>query len=52
MLRAAVPKLFCASVALTVKPGVPVVVGVPLITPVAGFSVSPFGSAPVWRLHV
>ena len=44
-----VPK---ALVALTVKVAVPNTVGVPLMTPVEAFKVSPAGSAPPVRAHV
>src|SRR5262245_19211955 len=51
MLRALVT--FCIpAVTLTVKPEVPVAVGVPEITPLAGVRVSPAGSVPLAIDHV
>ena len=47
MLNALVINEAFASVALTVKLKVPVVVGVPLMMPVEAFSDRPVGSAPV-----
>jgi hypothetical protein len=52
MLRFAVAVLLSASVTFTVKLEVSTVVGVPDITPVLAFSVSPAGKLPLLMLHV
>jgi hypothetical protein len=52
MLRFAVAVLLSASVTFTVNDDVSAVVGVPEITPVLEFNVSPAGRLPLLMLHV
>jgi hypothetical protein len=52
MLSAFVPVLFAASVTCTVKETVPVVVGVPEMTPVDATRLNPAGNVPALTLQV